>query len=421
MYASDLKHPDLTLENKLHRLYALNRNKAIDLSFRPPYLKLLEKFGNPHLSLPPVIHVAGTNGKGSIIAMLRSILEEAGYSVHAYTSPHLIRFNERIVLNGKPIEDAPLEALIDETLLHNDGQDITFFEITTAMAFAAFSRTPADICLLEVGLGGRLDCTNIIDKPAASVISAVGKDHMEYLGQTIKDIAAEKAGIIKAECPCIAGLQNYDEAYPVFEEIAHAKNAAFHKVSPLENTYEQILLGRHQRNNCAAALKTLEVIQSVFPVNDTHIKEGLKKTRWSARLQPIDTIELDLTDEWQIFLDGGHNPDAAIALSAQIKDWGSDQPVHLICGMMKGKDSDGFLAPLTPLCESISFVDIPNEPLAQKAADLQALCQQGQIYDSYRDALTDIKDNLKPGRILICGSLYLAGHVLKDLGKSAHT
>jgi len=216
MYQSDVQHPSEQLAQKLFKLYTLNRDKKIDLSFRPPYLDLLEKFGNPHLELPPVIHVTGTNGKGSIIAVMRSILETAGYNVHTYTSPHLIRFNERIVLSGKPIEDEPLEALIDEALELNGDGDLTFFEITTAIAFAAFARNPADICLLEVGMGGRLDCTNVIKAPLATIISPIGIDHAEHLGDTIEKIAAEKAGIMKTGAPCVIAPQHEPSVQQVF-------------------------------------------------------------------------------------------------------------------------------------------------------------------------------------------------------------
>ena len=228
MYTSDLKHHDQTLEEKLHTLYTLNRDKKIDLSFRPPYLDLLRNFGNPHLNLPPMIHVAGTNGKGSIIAILRNILETAGYKVHAYTSPHLQTFNERIYLAGQNITDHHLENLIDEAITHNENQDVTFFEITTALAFAAFSQTPADVLLLEVGLGGRLDCTNVIKAPIISIINTVSYDHQEHLGETLPQIAAEKAGIIKQETPCILGPQNPDTT-DVFAKIAAEKKAPLYK------------------------------------------------------------------------------------------------------------------------------------------------------------------------------------------------
>ena len=200
MYASDLRHPSPSLGKKLEHIYTLGR-KTINPGFRAPYLELLERFGNPHKNLPPVIHVAGTNGKGSIVATLRSALESAGYKIHAYTSPHLIQFNERIVLAGENISDDFLESLVDEALRYNGDNDITFFELTTALAFAAFARTPADILLLEVGLGGRLDCTNIIDKPLVSIIGSVSYDHMEFLGDSLHKIAAEKAASLNQASP----------------------------------------------------------------------------------------------------------------------------------------------------------------------------------------------------------------------------
>ena len=402
MYASDLKHSSPGLEDKLHQLYSLNRNKKIDLSFRPPYLKLLEKFGNPHLNLPPVIHVAGTNGKGSTIAMLRSILEAAGYKVHAYTSPHLIAFNERIVLAGQEIEDGPLEDLIDEALALNDGGDLTFFEITTAIAFTAFSRAPADICLLEVGMGGRLDCTNVIENPLATIITQIGIDHAEHLGNTIEKIAGEKAGIMKQGAPCVIAPQNYQEALQVFEEKATALDAPLFHAS--KNAQENALIGAHQQNNMASALKTLEIIAEKFPHTDENIEQGLKSVKWRARLQKLPG---------NIYLDGGHNEEAGQALAGEIKNW--DEPVHIICGMMQGKDAKTFLKPLLPHAETLSFVNIENERQSQSAQDLAALFPEAQSFENYKNALAYLGTKT-PGRTLICGSLYLAGQVLQEIG-----
>ncbi|MFN3700665.1 MAG: bifunctional folylpolyglutamate synthase/dihydrofolate synthase [Alphaproteobacteria bacterium] len=376
MYQADLNHFDTRLKRKLEQLYQLSRGTALDLGFRPPYLKLLEAFGNPHLHLPPVFHVAGTNGKGSTIAFLKAILEAAGYSVHAYTSPHLYQFNERIVLNGRPIDDEALEALIDEALALNDGAQITFFEITTAMAFAAFQRCKADAVLLEVGLGGRMDCTNIIPKPYVSIINRVSYDHMEFLGETIEEIAREKAGIIKYETPCIVNYQSNiiapnsasrvvdiirDEArdkkvtlycgsidWHVEPIIAPAANTAATSkpedaiTAPQEQENamlfrfgdnEAVLLpqpalsGLHQLSNAGAALAALEVVKDHFPVSLEAKAQGLKTAHWPARLERIDGQKLhqDFPAHWTLYYDGGHNDSAGEALAHFIAQLNTSQ------------------------------------------------------------------------------------------------
>ncbi len=416
MYASDLKHPDQTLEDKLHQLYNLNRNKAIDLSFRPPFLNLLKNLGNPHLNLPPVIHVAGTNGKGSIIAMLRSVLEEADYNVHAYTSPHLISFNERIVLAGNSIENGLLETLIDEALELNADGELTFFEITTAIALAAFSRTPADICLLEVGMGGRLDCTNVIENPLISVINAIGYDHAEHLGDTITEIAAEKAGIMKRGVPCVIGHQPHTETLKIFETNAANLDVPLHHVQQ-EQTLATALRGPHQQQNMAACLKVLALLQETFPVNQRQIKTGLETAHWPARLQKLNPVDFGLAESWEIYLDGGHNKDAGKALSAQAALWKEDgKPLSVILGMMKGKDAEGFLTPLMPFIDHLNIVNIENEPQSQSAKELKRIFPEGQVFDNFQDALHNIKSTqTNAERILICGSLYLAGQVLSHV------
>lgn len=408
MYQSDLKHSDKTLEEKLCQLYGLNRAKAIDLSFRPPFLNLLEKLGNPHLHLPPIIHVAGTNGKGSIIAMLRSILEQAGYNVHAYTSPHLMQFNERIVLAGEQISDEMLEDLIDEALLLNDGGEVTFFEITTAIAFVAFARNPADVVLLEVGMGGRLDCTNVIESPLLSIINRIGLDHTEHLGETYAQIAGEKAGILKTGVPCVIGMQSEAAiaggVMDVFENKAREVGATLYPMDGGDSGYETALIGPYQRDNMAVALKALELIADDFSVSEEHIREGLKNASWRGRLQKLDD---------DIWLDGGHNADAALALAEQLERWKADdeKSLALILGMMKGKDVQGFMEPLLPFVDRLYLTEIPNEPNMMSAEDLQKIFPDGQVFCDYKQALSDIQAH-GYHRILICGSLYLAGHVL---------
>ncbi|MCE7886739.1 MAG: bifunctional folylpolyglutamate synthase/dihydrofolate synthase [Alphaproteobacteria bacterium PRO2] len=442
MYASDLKHPSPTLGKKLEHIYTLGR-KTINPGFRAPFLELLQKFGDPHKNLPPVIHVAGTNGKGSIIAVLRAALEEAGYKVHAYTSPHLCAFNERIVLAGENITDDFLESLIDEALEYNGNADITFFELTTALAFAAFARTPADILLLEVGLGGRLDCTNIIDKPLVSIIGSVSYDHMEFLGDSLHKIAGEKGGIIKPGVPCVIGAQNPESqaagVVKILSTIAISNGAPLSRSGAEWFTHENgdvfkfvhkdvemilprpNLQGSHQISNAGAAIAALEIIGDQFPVSPDALKSALQKIRWPARLQNL-TKEFELKDGWELWLDGGHNDDAAQALSLQAEQWAraDDKKLHLVLGMMKRKDPAGFVKILQNHLSSVSFIDIPGEPQAHSGPDmLKRVKSQLPGLDSATQvnitaAVKNITANNSSGRILIAGSLYLAGHVLKS-------
>ena len=440
MYVSDLKHPAASLEDKLRQLYTLNRDHKIDLGFRTPYLQLLQQFGNPHLKLPPVIHVAGTNGKGSTIAFMRSILEAAGYKVHSYTSPHLVSFNERIYLAGKNISDGVLEDLVDEALHLNNSGQVTFFEITTAMAFAAFSRVPADILLLEVGLGGRLDCTNVIEKPLVSVITSISWDHQEHLGQTLRAIAGEKAGIIKKHAPCVIGHQGSEALsagiMDVFESILksnESKGFIYGSEWFTEPTGDQIqfvfnnqrlvlpplaLCGAHQIHNAGAALTALKIIEEDFPAPDTTIMQGLKTAYWPARLQQIKTGPLTrlLPPDWELWLDGGHNPDAAQVLNQQAQDWQKhdSKPLHMILGMMNHKNPADFAALLRPVLQSLHCINIPGEPQAFTAPTLIKAIGTAHQAENMEDAIkTILRENPQPGRILIAGSLYLAGHVLK--------
>lgn len=441
MYRSDIKHDNPDLAKKLAQLYALKRNRDLDLSFRPPYLDLLEKFGNPHLNLPPTIHVAGTNGKGSTIAILRSILQAAGLRVHVYTSPHLVRFNERIVLAGQQIDDALLESLIDEALAYNADQDVSFFEITTAMAFAAFARTPADIVLLETGLGGRLDCTNVIKEPMLSIITPVSLDHQDYLGDTIKQIAEEKAGIMKTGVPCLITNQPHKDALDIIQHKSEATGSPLHFVGDAWGWKDSFrfsfqgkpsalypkpnLIGAHQLGNAATAVAALHVLQDALPkpVSQDAFAEGLATVHWPARLQNISAACPVETTRWEIILDGGHNADAAQILLRQIEHWreSAPKPLHIICTMMRHKDAAGFLRPLSYHAETITAVPLPDEPDAFTPADLAAAVPDLDIRHapSFSEALIAITHNNDQGRVLICGSLYLAGYVLQMTGLQA--
>jgi len=418
MYASDLKHPASRLTKKLQTLYNLSRSLKIDPGFRPPYLYLLEKLGNPHLNLPPVIHVAGTNGKGSTIAFLRAMMENQGYDVHTYTSPHLIRFNERIGLASKDIDDDHLEALIDEALALNAGREITFFEITSALAFKAFAETQGDILLLEVGMGGRLDCTNVIESPLACVITQIGYDHMAFLGNSIAQIAAEKAGIIKPGAPVILGRQRYDEAAKIIEETAKFKNAHFFRARN-QPFPDPVLTGPHQRENAATAWAVLDAVKKDFPVPEKNRVHALGQARWPGRLQKL-SINAGPHEVW---LDGGHNESAGQALARQAQLWREDgKSLYVILGMMKGKEPRQFIEPLEPYIDELHLTGLPGEPDFMSPAQLQAKLETHtahihlHLHPDCKTALRHIQNKAEqPGRILITGSLYLAGHVLGAL------
>jgi len=427
----------------LERLAALHPRK-IDLSL-DRMNRILERLDNPHLKLPPVVHVAGTNGKGSTAAYLRAMHEAAGYGVHVYTSPHLVRFHERVRLaqpDGKGgyagsdfVAEAELATALEECEEANGGAPITIFEITTAAAFLIFSRHPADILLLEVGLGGRLDATNVIDDPVATVITPISMDHAAYLGDTIELIAAEKAGIIKTGVPCIVSAQER-EVETVIERAAarlraplsisgqdwHASEERGRFVYQDEHGLMDLplpkLVGRHQLENAGAAIATLRHLDT--DVDETAVTAGLQTVEWPARLQPIRQGPIaDLAPEGaDIWLDGGHNPAAAEVLGsalAELEDR-NPRPLYLVAGMLTSKDASGFFRPFEGLVREVITVPIPEVDASFEAIDLAEDAARAGLMArasaSIEDALQSLPGD-EPARILICGSLYLAGHVLK--------
>jgi len=433
MYQSD---SDVVLE----RLMSLHP-KVIDLVL-DRVERLLVRLDHPERKLPPVIHVAGTNGKGSVIAFMRSMLEAAGYRVHVYTSPHLVRFNERVTLNGEYIPEADLTALLEECEQVNQGEPITFFEITTCAAFLAFSRTPADVLILETGLGGRLDATNVVARPALSVITEISIDHQQFLGETIEEIAGEKAGIIKAGVPCVMARQTAVVA-DVISAVASERFAplisegADWSLSLLaggftirSNGQEQYLPkpslpGAHQYHNAAVAVMALSRLSDIFKISGQEMSMGLKTTRWPARFQNLVSgplIEM-IPKDWELWLDGGHNEAAALVIVDEIKSWhdhGDNRPVHLIFGMLNNKEAKSFLGPLAGCVVSVDTVTIPGEENALSAEDLAAAAQAGghQSVTPQPDVKTAlariINTQKEAARVLICGSLYLAGTILAE-------
>ena len=410
--------------------------KLIDLSLGR-IEGLLAALGNPHESLPPVIHVAGTNGKGSVVATTRSCLEAGGYRVHAYISPHLVRFHERIRLAGKLIEEGRLIELLEECERANHGAPITYFEITTAAAFLAFARAPADIVLLETGLGGRLDATNVIHRPAATAITPISLDHQAFLGDTITAIAGEKAGILKQGSPAIIGPQ-VPEAASVFAAYAGRIGAPLYRFGQewlceasgggmrYEGPRWQLdlplpsLLGAHQIANSGTAIACLEQLVS-FPLSHKAIAAGLRHIDWPARLQHLThgpLVEIMPVD-WELWLDGGHNPGAGEVLAQAVSHW-RDRPLYLVTGMLNTKNAAGFLAPLAAHAGVLYAVTIPGEenplPVAAIAAAAHSVGLPARESPSVADALLAITGERGPARILICGSLHLAGVVLAHNG-----
>ena len=404
--------------------------------------RLLADVGSPHLKLPPVVHVAGTNGKGSLVAYLRAMAEAAGYRVHVYTSPHLVRFNERIRVAGELISDDMLEDVLTEAEQANREQPITFFEITTVAAFLAFARVPADLAVLEVGMGGRNDTTNVVN-PALSAITPIGYDHTSFLGDTLEKIAAEKAGILKRTVPAVIGRQREASASVIAARAAELAVPLFRmgrewqvKPTPAGFRYDSDLLGidlpapalvgAHQIDNAATAVACIERLRAAqFRIDDAAVRKGLASVDWPARLQKLTRGPLvdALPPAGELWLDGGHNEDCGIVLARQAAEWAKEPaalPLYLIFGMLTTKDASGFLRPLGRYARTARAVPIeghaaytPQEACA-RAAEVGLDCLPANDVGA---ALEDLlATQPAPMRILICGSLYLAGDVLARNG-----
>ncbi len=412
----------------LQRMMTLHP-KVIDLTLGRVH-RLLDALGHPETRIPPAIHIAGTNGKGSTQAMIRAGLEGAGKSVHAYTSPHLARFHERIRLAGDLISEASLTALLDECVTANGQGEITFFEITTCAAFLAFARQPADYTLLEVGLGGRLDATNVIT-PKLSIITPVSLDHQQFLGDTVAAIAGEKAGIIKRGVPVILGPQMAD-GLEVIEAVAarlgapvlaygqhwHVSEEAGRLVFQDENGLLDLplpnLIGPFQVQNAGAALMALRHLG----YGDAACQAAVTRAVWPARMQRLRRGPLvDLAPQVELFLDGGHNPAGGQAVAATLARLPARE-THLICGMLNTKDVKGYMQPLKGHAKTLRAVSIPNEvntlPAEVTAAAASAAGLDASVAPSVADALADIAAANPHARVLICGSLYLAGAILRE-------
>ncbi len=423
---------DPAVQAQLDRLTLLS--PGADILGLERITRLLERIGNPHLRLPPVLHVAGTNGKGSTCAFLRAALEAAGLRVHVYSSPHLVRFNERIRLSGTLIDDATLAPLLAEVLEAGGDIGASFFEVTTAAAFLAFARTPADACVIEVGLGGRLDATNVVPAPIVTAIAQLGIDHQAFLGDTLPQIAREKAGIAKPGVPLVTMRYDPDIAAVVaasgapicaqgtgWDYAVEGDRLLYRDAKGTVETPLPALSGPHQPGNLALAIAMLRH-QSTLVIPETALAAAASRTRWPARMQRLGEGPLTalLPQGTPVWLDGGHNAAAGAAIAGTVAEVAGDRACHLVLGMLANKDPAGLLAPLAERLTSVIAVPIPGHAHHAPEA-LAALVRELGVRDAgtaedVPHALRALAGRLTgpvPGAVLILGSLYLAGVVLE--------
>lgn len=430
----------------LARFLALHP-RTIDLSLGR-IERLLARLNHPERRLPPVIHVAGTNGKGSTIAFMRAILEAGGLAAHVYTSPHLVRFHERIRLGaiggGRFVDEALLADAFKRCEAANASEPITVFEITTAAALLLFSEHPADVLLLEVGLGGRLDATNIIAEPACAVVTPIGRDHADYLGDTVELVASEKAGIFKRGCPAVIAVQDYAEADSVLvrkaEEVgagpifvggqefsAHEERGrlVYQDETDLFDLPRPRLAGRHQITNASTAIAALRAA-GFGDIGTDALEKGLTGVEWPGRLQRLGRGRLAtlVAPGAELWLDGGHNTDGGRILAAAMGDLGerSDAPLVLIVNLLSTKDAEAFLSHFVGLARALIAVPISNSMAARPPEEVAEIAERAglsaRVAPSIEAALAAVGDIAfeRAPRILICGSLYLAGQVLAANG-----
>lgn len=388
--------------------------RDIELGLSRVY-ELLERLGNPHLKIPPTIHIAGTNGKGSTLSFLRTIFAESGLKIHTYTSPHLVNFNERIVLAGKEISDEFLNEILREC--QNAAEEfpqipVTYFEGITVAAFLAFSRVKADLLLLETGMGGRLDATNILPEVLCSVITPIALDHEEFLGKTVAKIAFEKAGIMKKNCPVILGKQKAS-ALKVLEAQARKLNCkiiSYKKFLPKKTS----LLGNHQLENAATAIAAA-LTQKKFQVSKKQIAAALQKTFWPARLQKINSGKF-FNKNYELYLDGSHNLQGAGTVAEFLKKQ-KGKKITAIFSMLKDKNCEGFLKKIAPQIDELIALEIPGESKSRSTNEIKKIAEKlkikSQTAKNFDDAFGKIK-TAKGALVLVCGSLYLAGNFLEE-------
>lgn len=394
---------------------------------------LLAELGNPQQKLPPVVHVAGTNGKGSLLAYLTAIFQQAGLKVHRYTSPHLIDFSERILLAGNPIADEALEEVLTKVKKAVEKCPATSFEATTAAAFLAFAEIPADVLLLETGMGGRLDATNVVEKPVLTAITPIGYDHMHFLGETLAEIATEKAGILKEGVPCVVSAQPL-EAMEAIEKVAAQKqvplfvcernwrlNEGYYQSTDMQAVVYPALVGEHQYYNAALAAACCNLLAAQFNLLPRHIEQGIATAQWPGRLQRLTSGALvkNLPKSMSVWLDGGHNPHAAQVLGSWMETR-HPRKLAIICGMLNTKDATGFLKVLSTHLDGGVAVAIPDEPISYSLDEMWQKMQQVGIHttkaESLQQALADLAEKFGANAcdVLICGSLSLASAVLRQ-------
>lgn len=418
-------------------LQQLEQHKLPTIDLKLDRVKyFLKCIGNPHHSLPPVIHVAGTNAKGSVIAFAHEMLKQAGKTAHRYTSPHLVRFNERIMLNNHIIDDNQLERALERMIEQQKEHHcpLTYFESTTITALQLFAHNSADAVFLEVGLGGRLDATNVIDAPSACIITPIGMDHQAYLGDTLALIAVEKAAIIKHGVPVIVSRQEAEAAHVIAQQ-AHVMHAPLYRLGVewdykilsdgrlhyISDTLDIVtpapsMLGVHQYDNAACAIALMDVIGASFDVSNGAIIQGVEHAHWMGRLQELPLHAYNV--ENAIYVDGGHNPHAAKAL----QEWciTRSHPIHIICGMRDDKDADKVIAILASKAASITAITIPNDPQSLPAHKIYEIAKHYHNHVFQAHTVEQAVQNIskKYGNlheILITGSLYLTGAVLGDV------
>ena len=429
---------EISLEKRLEQLHP----KKIDLSLNR-IKNLLAKLNNPQNKIKNIIHIAGTNGKGSVLAFLKAFLKSGNYSVNTYSSPHLLNFNERINLNGKNISNEYLEKILKLCEKKNNDLPITFFEMTTAAAFIAFKENPADYTILETGLGGRLDATNVIKKPIVSIINEISIDHTNFLGTTLKQIAKEKCGIIKKNCLVVVGSQSqevktiikkkteklkshtfiYNDDWSVkkdtsLNKIIYSNNKKNKETFPLPN-----LKGNHQVINAGIAIKTIKLIKELNLKNNL-IKKGIKNVEWKGRLQKIQINTLNLSidrisKKWELWFDGGHNKSASYVLSESLKSW-KNKDLYLIFGMLNSKNPKEFLNNFKNITKKLITVPVQGISPYYSNKKLYEIARLNEFNveptNSIKKAIRKIIIKENPGRILICGSFYMYNE-LNDLIK----
>ena len=446
--------PDPRLQAILDRLTTYYP-RAIDPGLERTF-RLLHDLGDPHKTMPPVIHVGGTNGKGSTLAYLRAMVEAAGKTCHVMTSPHLVRFNERLVIAGQQIATPDLIDLMTEVEEVNNGQETTSFELITAAGFLAFSRKAADVSLIEVGMGGRFDATNVIPAPLASVITVISRDHVQFLGNELSAIAFEKAGIMKAGAPCIIGPQTAEgmsaNVMTVFEDVAAERDVPLYRhgidwsydvlpdrlvLHTPHNIYDlpkPNLVGDHQYGNAATAAMTLLTIGDRHPALSLPLSAyeyGMTHASWMGRLQKLTggSFHGPLVDRLppsiELWIDGGHNDSCGLVLGAQADRWAAEdgKPLHVILGMLNTKNPTEFARYLLPKAASVQAITIPDQPLSLSAEALGEALEGALGGISHVPAASSVEEAVAhilahagdmPCRILITGSLYLMGHILQE-------